>query len=89
MQSRHALTFILLTVTIDAIGIGIIFPVMPELLQDVTGANISSASLWGGVLATSFAFMQFLCGPVVGNLSDRYGRRPIMLIALGVMAFDY
>lgn len=89
MQSRLALAFILLTVAIDAIGIGITFPVMPELLTQVTGANVSSASLWGGMLATSFAVMQFLFGPVVGNLSDRYGRRPVMLLALGVMAVDY
>jgi DHA1 family tetracycline resistance protein-like MFS transporter len=89
MQSRLALAFILLTVAIDAIGIGITFPVMPELLEQVTGADISSASLWGGMLATSFAVMQFLFGPVVGNLSDRYGRRPVMLVALAVMAVDY
>jgi len=89
MQSRLALIFVLLTVTIDSIGIGIIFPVMPELLEDVTGANVSTAALWGGVLGTAFAAMQFLFGPVIGNLSDRYGRRPVMLAALGVMAFDY
>lgn len=89
MQNRLALTFILVTVMIDSIGIGIIFPVMPELMREVTGADLASASLWGGVLATSFAAMQFLCGPLVGNLSDRYGRRPVMLIALGVMAVDY
>ncbi|WP_347312124.1 TCR/Tet family MFS transporter [Defluviimonas sp. SAOS-178_SWC] len=89
MQNRLALIFILTTVMIDSIGIGIIFPVMPELMREVTGADLSTASLWGGVLATSFAVMQFLCGPVVGNLSDRYGRRPVMLIALAVMAVDY
>lgn len=89
MQNRLALTFILITVMIDSIGIGIIFPVMPGLLREVTGADISSAALWGGILATSFAFMQFLFGPIVGNLSDRYGRRPVMLIALAVMAVDY
>ncbi len=89
MQSRLALIFILLTVTIDSVGIGIIFPVMPELLEQVTGADISTASLWGGVLATSFAVMQFLFGPIVGNLSDSYGRRPVMLAALAVMSVDY
>lgn len=89
MQNRLALVFILVTVMIDSIGIGIIFPVMPDLMREVTGADLASASLWGGLLATSFAVMQFLCGPVVGNLSDRYGRRPVMLIALVVMALDY
>ncbi|MCB2134571.1 MAG: TCR/Tet family MFS transporter [Rhodobacteraceae bacterium] len=89
MQNRLALFFVLLTVAIDSLGIGLIFPVMPDLMRDVTGADISTASLWGGVLATSFAVMQFLCGPIVGNLSDRYGRRPVMLFALAVMAIDY
>jgi DHA1 family tetracycline resistance protein-like MFS transporter len=89
MQNRLALIFVLMTVVIDAIGIGIIFPVMPDLIGEVTGGDLSDAALWGGVLATSFAVMQFLCGPVVGNLSDRFGRRPVMLTALGVMAIDY
>jgi MFS transporter, DHA1 family, tetracycline resistance protein len=84
-----ALVFILLTVAIDSIGVGIIFPVMPDLMKSVTGTDISGAALWGGILATVFAAMQFLCGPVIGNLSDRYGRRPIMLIALAVMSLDY
>jgi DHA1 family tetracycline resistance protein-like MFS transporter len=89
MQSRLALVFILVTVAIDSIGIGIIFPVMPALLTEVTISDLSHAALWGGVLATAFAAMQFLFGPVVGNLSDRYGRRPVMLAALAVMAVDY
>lgn len=89
MQNRLALLFILLTVMIDSIGIGIIFPVMPELLEQVTGSDLSHAAIWGGVLTTSFAVMQFLFGPVVGNLSDHFGRRPVLLISLGVMAADY
>lgn len=86
---RLALTFILMTVTLDAIGIGLIFPVMPDLITEVTGGDLSQAAVWGGVLATSFAVMQFLFGPVMGSLSDRYGRRPILLISLAVMAVDY
>jgi DHA1 family tetracycline resistance protein-like MFS transporter len=89
MQNRLALIFILLTVTIDSIGIGIIFPVLPDLIETVTGRPVGESALWGGVLATAFALMQFLFGPVIGNVSDRYGRRPIMLIALAIMALDY
>ena len=89
MNNRLTLVFILATVLIDAIGIGIIFPVMPDLIENVTGGTLSDASLWGGVLAASFAVMQFVFAPVVGNLSDRFGRRPVMLAALAVMAFDY
>jgi DHA1 family tetracycline resistance protein-like MFS transporter len=89
MPSRLALVFILVTVAIDSIGIGIIFPVMPALLTEVTHTDLASSALWGGVLATAFSAMQFLFGPLVGNLSDRYGRRPVMLVALATMALDY
>jgi len=88
-NSRLALTFILTTVTLDAIGIGLIFPVMPDLIQEVTGRPLSEAALWGGVLAAAFAVMQFLFGPVIGALSDRFGRRPVLLLSLAVMAADY
>lgn len=86
---RLALSFILITVTLDAIGIGLIFPVMPDLIESVTDGNLATAALWGGVLATSFAVMQFIFGPVIGSLSDWYGRRPVLLVSLGVMAFAY
>lgn len=89
MPHSAARLFVLLTVMLDSIGIGLIFPVMPDLIEDVTGGDLSQAALWGGLLATSFAVMQFLFGPIVGNLSDRYGRRPVMLTALAVMAADY
>jgi MFS transporter, DHA1 family, tetracycline resistance protein len=88
-KARLALTFILATVTLDAIGIGLIFPVMPDLIEEVTGRPLAEAALWGGVLATSFAVMQFLFGPVIGALSDRFGRRPVLLLSLAVMAADY
>ena len=89
MQSRLALLFILITVGMDATGIGIIFPVMPELLRGLTGADTATAALWGGLLATSFSVMQFLFGPLIGNLSDHVGRRPVLLVALAVMVVDY
>jgi DHA1 family tetracycline resistance protein-like MFS transporter len=88
-REKLALAFILITITIDAIGIGLIFPVMPDLIESVTGGSLSQAALWGGVLSTSYAVMQFLFGPIIGSLSDRYGRRPILLISLLVMSLDY
>ncbi|WP_299676681.1 TCR/Tet family MFS transporter [uncultured Roseobacter sp.] len=86
---RPAVLFILITVMLDSMGIGLIIPVMPDLIQEVRGADLSTAALWGGVLSTAFAVMQFLCGPVIGGLSDRFGRRPVLLISLVVMALDY
>ncbi len=88
-MSSLPVIFILATIVIDAMGIGLILPVMPDLIRDVTGGTLASAALWGGILSTAFAVMQFLFGPLVGNLSDRYGRRPILLVSLGVMAADY
>ena len=89
LRPRLAITFILATVALDAIGIGLIFPVMPDLMVEVTGESLGEAALWGGALTASFAVMQFLFGPIVGNLSDRFGRRPVFLVSLAVMAVDY
>ena len=86
---RLPLLFIMLTVMIDAMGIGLIMPVMPDLMVEVGGGTLGAAALWGGLLSTSFAAMQFLFGPVVGGLSDRFGRRPILLVSLVAMAADY
>jgi DHA1 family tetracycline resistance protein-like MFS transporter len=88
-MTHKAVTFILITVTLDAMGIGLILPVMPDLIQQVRGAGIANAALWGGILSAVFAVMQFLFSPMLGNLSDRFGRRPVLLISLVVMAFDY
>jgi len=88
-SNKLAMIFILATVALDSIGIGLIFPVMPDLMTEVTGGTLGQAALWGGVLTASFAIMQFLFGPIVGNLSDRFGRRPIFLVSLAVMAVDY
>ncbi|MDC0135386.1 TCR/Tet family MFS transporter [Sulfitobacter sp.] len=79
----------MLTVMIDAMGIGLIIPVMPDLIQEVGDGTLAEAAIWGGILSTTFAVMQFLFGPVMGGLSDRFGRRPVLLIALVVMALDY
>ncbi|MEM9577995.1 MAG: TCR/Tet family MFS transporter [Pseudomonadota bacterium] len=86
---RPAVIFILITMMIDAMGIGLIIPVLPDLFQEVGAVNLSTAALWGGALSTVFALMQFVFGPVIGGLSDRFGRRPVLLLSLVVMALDY
>lgn len=88
-STSAGLKFAFATVALDAAGIGLILPVMPELLLSLGLHEISEAALWGGVMATVYALMQFLFAPLLGNLSDHYGRRPIMLISLAAMAIDY
>lgn len=84
-----ALGFIFITVLIDVIGFGIIIPVLPKLIQDLTGGDMSEASRYGGWMMFTYAIMQFLFAPILGNLSDRYGRRTIILISLFGFGLDY
>jgi MFS transporter, DHA1 family, tetracycline resistance protein len=89
LSRKLPITFLLITVALDSIGIGIIMPVMPDLLIELGATGLSQAALWGGAMAAVFAVMQFLFGPTVGNLSDRYGRRPVLLVSLAAMSVDY
>ncbi len=84
-----ALVFIFITLMLDVTGLGIIIPVMPTLIQELTGVSLSVAAEYGGGLLFSFAIMQFLFSPILGNLSDRFGRRPILLASLFGFALDY
>ena len=86
---RTAVVFVFVTVLIDMIGVGLIFPVMPALLQDVGHVDLSQASVIGGWMFAAFSLAQFLAGPLVGNLSDAFGRRPLLLLAIGGLALDY
>lgn len=88
-KSPLSVTFILITLVIDAMGIGLIVPVMPDLIKEVRGVDVAQAALWGGVLSTTFAVFQFFFGPILGGLSDRYGRRPVLLISMAITALDY
>jgi DHA1 family tetracycline resistance protein-like MFS transporter len=88
-KQNAALTFIFITLLIDVIGIGIIIPVLPKLIVEVGGGNISDAALIGGLLIAAFSVMQFIFSPFLGNLSDHYGRRPILLISLFGFGLDY
>mgnify|MGYP000439289937 FL=1 len=86
---RLPIFVIITTVTLDAMGVGLIMPVMPALLREVEGGSLAQAAIWGGIMSAAFAVMQFLFGPVIGALSDRWGRRPVLLISLLAMAADY
>lgn len=90
MKNRKAAVgFIFVTMLLDVIGIGIIIPVIPDLIMELTGEGLSIASKYGGWLLFAYAFFQFLCAPLVGALSDRYGRRPVLLISLFGFGVDY
>lgn len=86
---RLHVVFLLITVTLNAMGIGLIIPVIPNLIQEVSGQPLSDAALIGGVLSTVYAAMQFVFAPLMGSLSDAYGRRPVLLGTLAIMVVDY
>lgn len=86
---KHALVFVVITVLIDIIGFGLILPVLPRLLVELTGDTVNQAAIDGGWLAFVYAVMQFVCAPLLGNLSDRFGRRPVLLFAVGALGVDY
>ena len=84
-----AMIFILITVFIDVLGIGIIIPILPELIKEFVGGGTSDAARWFGVLAMVYAAAQFLFAPLLGALSDRVGRRPVILVSLFGLGIDY
>jgi len=89
MKTKHALAFVFVTALLDSIGFGIIMPVLPQLLTEVTGEGLSAAARYGGWLMFAYAGMQFFLAPVIGGLSDRFGRRPVLLASLFVLGIDY
>ncbi len=86
---KHALAFIIIVVLLDAIGFGIILPVTPKLIIELADVDLSNASQLGGYLMFAYALMQFFAAPILGNLGDRFGRRPIILYSLVVLALGY
>lgn len=89
MIKDRAIVFILITLIIDAIGIGIVFPIMPDLMNRVGAADTGQGAFWGGLLMAAYAGALFFCGPIVGSISDAVGRRPILIAALAALAVDY
>jgi DHA1 family tetracycline resistance protein-like MFS transporter len=86
---KKALSFIFITLVLDVTGIGLVIPVLPGLIRDLGGVEMSKASVIGGWLSFAYASMQFVFSPILGALSDRFGRRPILLISLAGLGVDY
>src|ERR1043165_3831579 len=86
---KSAMGFIFITLLIDVMGWGLIIPVMADLIAQLKGIPVNQASTYGAILLSVFAIVQFLFAPVIGNLSDRYGRRPILLLSLLGFGIDY
>lgn len=89
VKKQAALGFVFVTLLVDCIGLGIVIPIMPGLIQELNGGSLSDASIYGGLLTFAYAIFQFLCAPVIGGLSDKYGRRPVLLISLLGLGIDY
>jgi MFS transporter, DHA1 family, tetracycline resistance protein len=88
-DNPHAVTFVLITVFLDMVGFGLIMPVLPKLISSVGQVDIAQAAAIGGWMFFAFSLTQFLFGPLMGNLSDTYGRRPLLLLAVFGLFIDY
>jgi DHA1 family tetracycline resistance protein-like MFS transporter len=88
-KGQAALGFIFITLLVDVMGFGIIIPVLPQLIQRLIHGSISEAAIYAGWMAFAYAGMQFLFSPVIGNLSDKFGRRPVLLSSLLGFGIDY
>src|SRR5450432_663849 len=86
---KAAVVFIFITVTLDMLALGLIAPVLPKLLLNFLGGNTPSAAKMFGIFGTVFALMQFVFSPVLGVLSDRFGRRPVILLSNLGLGLDY
>lgn len=89
MNRKAALGFIFFTLVIDVTGLGLIIPVLPKLIEQLIDGDVSQAAKWGGYLTAAYAIMQFLFAPILGGLSDKYGRRPVLLFSLFGFGLDY
>ena len=87
--SRHAVTFVLITVFLDMVGFGLIMPVLPKLIEGVGHVGLDQAAIIGGWMFAAFSLAQFVFAPLMGNLADRYGRRPLLLLAIFGLGMDF
>jgi len=85
---RPAIWMILIAAFLDMMAMGIVMPVLPGLIEDLTG-SLAAAGIWTGIIGSLWALMQFVCAPIIGSLSDRFGRRPVILVSAAGLALDW
>src|ERR1035437_9431596 len=88
-KAKNPLVFIFITVLIDCIGIRIVFPVAASIVAEVSRVSVNEAVIYSGWMMTSYAIMQFIFSPILGGISDRFGRRPVLLLSLMGLGVDY
>lgn len=88
-KRQAAVNFIFVTALMDVISLGIMIPVLPNLIKQFVGGDTAVAALWTGVFGTLWALMQFLCSPIIGMMSDRFGRRPVLLVSIAGLGVDF
>ena len=88
-NKRHTLVFVTMTVFLDTVGFGIIMPVLPQFLMSLSEITLAEASAIAGYLVVSYALLQFVFAPIIGNLSDRFGRRKVLLVSLAAFSINY
>jgi DHA1 family tetracycline resistance protein-like MFS transporter len=86
---RASVGFVLVTLGIDAFGVGVVIPVIPELVRRLSGPMMANASIWVAILVSAYALTQFIAAPILGGLSDRFGRRPVILLSVGGICLNY
>lgn len=89
MRLTGPFLFILATLTLDGMGIGIVFPIMPDLMDRVGAGSTAQGAFWGGIMMSAYAAAMFLFGPIIGSLSDAFGRKPVLIAALLTLVIDY